>query len=85
MEQAEKLKSREKLKPLNGGKDGGGCGESGDKVVMIRWNESFKHSDGLTDKGTFVILVSLSSLKPSLLEYIQSLSFLNVKFTNLNI
>ena len=62
MEQAEKLKSREKLKPLNGGKDGGGCGESGDKVVMIRWNESFKHSDGLTDKGTFVILVSLSSL-----------------------
>ena len=85
MEQAEKLKSREKLKPLNGGKDGGGCGESGDKVVMIRWNESFKHSDGLTDKGTFVILVSLSSLKASLLEYIQSLSFLNVKFTNLNI
>ena len=55
------------------------------KVVMIRWNESFKHSDGLTDKGTFVILVSLSSLKASLLEYIQSLSFLNVKFTNLNI
>ena len=85
MEQAEKLKSREKLKPLNGGKDGGGFGESGDKVVMIRWNESFKHSDGLTDKGTFVILVSLSSLKASLLEYIQSLSFLNVKFTNLNI